>query len=168
METGAIECKTLRGHIWCETDIWYINTNRNRELHQKTSFLFPFICVALNRATRTLCRLARQKTIKFGRMWDSFWLGSGTVLEWCWWSSGCLLRPVLRAEQEVGHIISVERSHLSPAPDSLDRGEERWLSGLMLTNSDGLISPVASSHGQAMWCVAHVMISLQYWAQSQA
>lgn len=47
------------------------------------------------------------------------------MLEWCWWSSGCLLRPVLRAEQEVGHIISVERSHLSPAPDSLDRGEER-------------------------------------------
>lgn len=36
-----------------------------------------------------------------------------------WWSSGCLLRPVLQAEQEPGRI-----THLSPAPDSLEQGEK--------------------------------------------
>lgn len=104
METGAVKLRNC-------------NTNRNGELHQKTceySAQVPihFCCIVQSHLDFVPISSTEKKKKK--KVWKNMRVskrllltfGCGTVLERCGWSSGCLLRPVLHAAQEVGRIIS--------------------------------------------------------------
>lgn len=131
----------------------------------------PFIFVVLYRATWTLCRLARQKKKKKKNLEEHE--GQKTPFDFWMWDSAGEVWVVKRLSSQTCFTCSAGSGsyHLSGTAviwvlhQIHWTDEERWLSGQMLTNSDGLISPLASGHEIAMWFVAHVMISLQYWAE---
>lgn len=121
METGAIKLRNS-------------NTNRNGELHQKMceySAQVPIHFCCIVQSHLDLCRLARQKKKKkkkFGRTWgskDSFWL---LDVGQCWRGVGgqAVVFSDLFYMQRRKWVVSSQRdrSHLSPAPDSLDRRGE--------------------------------------------
>lgn len=142
VETLSTLCPLFFFHSTCVLFIYYIKNLKKNLVYCVITLWYHFSFVGFDCFLKSIwikvSAKCKKEKMKFGATRGSVKILNLNCalmllgLRAGWWSSGCLLRPVLQAEQEPGRI-----THLSPAPDSLERGEkDRWLRQMLRSSEN--------------------------------